>query len=228
LSFWDRHACSGQTAPIVLDDPTLSFAQEHRRHFARRLLEESGRRQVVVLTHDLALVYELEQRAEDAGIECRSQSLRRVAGRPGITRPDLPWVAARVKQRRGDLNARLQTLEKMHRTGDDRYDEEVRLLVELLRETWERSFEERVLNGAMTRFEPGVHTQQPTKSALDQELVRRIDAGMSETSQWVHDQPRGGHAAIPSPDEVKDALRHLDDFLTLVAKGAAGTQHEAA
>jgi hypothetical protein len=211
-------ACSGQTDPIVVDDPTDSFAPEHRRHFARRLLEESARRQVVVLTHDLALIYELEQRAENAGVECRSQSVRRVAGRPGVTHPDLPWVAARVKQRRGDLNARLQTIEKLNRTGDERYEDEVRLAVELLRETWERSFEERVLNGAMTRFEPGVHTQQLTKSAIDPELVRRMDAGMTETSQWVHDQPRGGHATIPSPEELREALAHLDEFLALAPK----------
>jgi hypothetical protein len=205
-----RHA-----GPIVVDDPTLGFAPEHRRH----LIEECARRQVVVLTHDLALVWELEQRAESAGLDSRSLCLRRVAGRPGVVRPDLPWLAARVKQRRGDLNARMQTLEKMHRTGDERYDDEAHLFVELLCETWERSFEEKVLNGAVTRFEPAVHTQQLAKSAVNAEFVTRIDAGMTETSQWVHDQPRGGHATVPSPAELKEALVHLDEFLTLVAKG---------
>jgi hypothetical protein len=67
-----------------------------------------------------------------------------------------------------------------------------------------------------------------TKSAVDKERVRRIDAGMTETSQWVHDQPRGGHSTVPSPDELKDALGHLDDVLTLIAKGAAAAQNEAA
>jgi hypothetical protein len=70
----------------------------------------------------------------------------------------------------------------------------------------------------MTRFEPGVPTQQLTKSAVDPELVRRMDAGMTETSQWVHDQPRGGHATIPSPEELREALAHLDEFLALAPK----------
>jgi hypothetical protein len=220
-------ASSSVDDPVVIDDPTLGFAPEHRRHFAKRLIEEAGKRQVVVLTHDLALVWELESRAKSAKVSCRCQSLRRVAGRPGIVRPDLPWVAAGVKQRRGDLNARIQTLDKLHRTGDDRYADETHLFVELLRETWERAFEERVLGGAVTRYEPAIHTQQLTKSAVDGEIVRRIEAGMSETSQWVHDQPRGGHGTVPPPDELRVALAQLDDFLAFLAKGAVTHIHAA-
>ncbi len=81
------------------------------------------------------------------------------------------------------------------------------MFVELLRETWERSFEEKVLNGAVTRYEPAVHTQQLAKSAVDGEIVRRIEAGMTETSQWVHDQPRGGHGTVPSPMEFQEGSR---------------------
>jgi hypothetical protein len=212
-------ACSNANNPIVIDDPTLGFAPEHRRHFAKRLIEEAARRQVVVLTHDLALVWELESRAEAAVLDCKCQSLRRVAGRPGVVRPDLPWSATGVKRRRGDLNARIQTLERMDRTGDERYEDESHLFVELLRETWERAFEERVLGGSVTRYEPAIHTQQLAKSAIDTEIVRRIDAGMTETSQWVHDQPRGGHGAAPSPAELRSALEHLDEFLAYLAMG---------
>jgi hypothetical protein len=49
-------------------------------------------RQVVVLTHDVALLYELETYAERMGVACNSQALRKVGGRPGITDPDLPWA----------------------------------------------------------------------------------------------------------------------------------------
>jgi len=101
--------------------------------------------------------------------------------------------------------------------GADEHDQ-ARLAAELLRETWERSFEERVLNGAISRFEPAVQTKRLTKSAVDPDIVRRIEEGMTETSQWVHDQPRGGHAAVPTPDELKDALAHFDDFLAALPK----------
>jgi energy-coupling factor transporter ATP-binding protein EcfA2 len=206
-------ACSDDTGPIVVDDPTSSFDQAHRRHFAHRLVDESRRRQVVVLTHDVALLYELETYAEKIGLACNSQALRKVSGRPGITDPDLPWAATGVKGRRGVLNARLQKLEKLHRLGDSEYDDQARLTAELLRETWERSIEERVLNGALTRFEPAVQTRRLTNSAVDPDIVRRIEEGMTEASQWVHDTPRGGHAPVPTPKELKEAFQHFDEFL---------------
>jgi hypothetical protein len=36
---------------------------------------------------------------------------------------------------------------------------------------------------------------------------------MTETSQWVHDTPRGGDAPAPTPNELKEALQHFDEFL---------------
>lgn len=210
-------ACSDATAPIVVDDPTSSFDQAHRRHFARRLVDESKRRQVIVLTHDVALLYELETYAERMSVECNSQALRKVGGRPGITDPDLPWAATGVKGRRGVLNARLQNLEKLYRVGDPQYDDQARLTAELLRETWERSIEERVLNGALTRFEPAVQTRRLTNSAVQPDIVRRIEDGMTETSQWVHDTPRDGHAAVPTPKDLTEALQHFDEFLAALS-----------
>jgi hypothetical protein len=83
----------------------------------------------------------------------------------------------------------------------------------MLRETWERALEERALNGGVTRFEPAIQTKRLTKSALDPDVIRRFDEGMTETSQWLHDQPRGGHATVPTPEELHEALDHLDEFL---------------
>jgi hypothetical protein len=36
---------------------------------------------------------------------------------------------------------------------------------------------------------------------------------MTETSQWVQDTPRGGHAPVPTQNELKEALQHFDEFL---------------
>jgi hypothetical protein len=218
--FLSEVACSAGEGPIVLDDPTDELDPEHRRHFARRLVEESARRQVVVITHDLALVYELELWAKAARVACSHQSLRRVAGRPGITRADLPWIAMSAKKRRKDLNARMQALAKLEREADERYEDDAQLVAELLRELWERAVEE-LLGGVISRLEPTVHTQQLGQVTVTDDLIRRIDEGMAETSTWVHDQPRSGHPAVPSVHELRAALVHFDEFFDLVTHRAA-------
>jgi energy-coupling factor transporter ATP-binding protein EcfA2 len=69
---------------IVLDDPAALLDRERCEHVARRLVEEAGRRQVIVFTHDLAFVQMLQRAAADGGQELHSQALRRAYGRAGI------------------------------------------------------------------------------------------------------------------------------------------------
>lgn len=58
-----------------------------------------------------------------------------------------------------------------------------------------------------------MQTRRLTNSAVNPDIVRRIEEGMTETSQWVHDTPRGGHAAVPTPKDLEEALEHFDEFL---------------
>jgi hypothetical protein len=37
--------------------------------------------------------------------------------------------------------------------------------------------------------------------------------GMTETSRWVHDTPRRPRARTHTPNELKEALQHFDEFL---------------
>ena len=51
-------------SPIVFDDPTSSFDQDFEKAFAEKLCELSNERQVIVFTHRLPLLVELEDQAE--------------------------------------------------------------------------------------------------------------------------------------------------------------------
>jgi len=45
---------------IILDDPVSSFDDDRRQSIAERLMAEARRRQVVVFTHDLPFVADLQ------------------------------------------------------------------------------------------------------------------------------------------------------------------------
>jgi AAA domain len=47
---------------VVLDDPVSSLDHDHREYFARRLVEEAKKRQVVIYTHDVTFVYYAHRR----------------------------------------------------------------------------------------------------------------------------------------------------------------------
>ena len=93
---------------------------EWRENVARRLAEEAKKRQVVVFTHDIVFLLALVRFAEESSVEYKHQQLRREGAAPGVSSPELPWVAMKVKNRIGVLKNQLQRADKLFRKEPER------------------------------------------------------------------------------------------------------------
>jgi energy-coupling factor transporter ATP-binding protein EcfA2 len=82
--FLAESSVNGGRSAIVLDDPAALLDLERREHVAERLAEEAQRRQVIVMTHDLAFVQMLNKAAVAFDQEIFNQVLRRENGRAGV------------------------------------------------------------------------------------------------------------------------------------------------
>jgi len=103
--------------------------------------------------------FRLKSMAEEVGIECSEISIRRLNDKTGVINAEIPWLATNVKARIGVLKQKLVHLKKEEKSDNpDDYLFAVKSFYMLLRETWERLVEERVLNGVVERFNPGVST----------------------------------------------------------------------
>lgn len=199
---------------IILDDPVSSFDHQNRDYVAKRLVEEGKKRQVIVFTHDIVFLLALQRYSVDNEVNCETCTVRRAGNSVGLAQKELPWVAQKVKDRKGFLRARIQELEKLERTGDSEvYRLQVKLWFELLREAWERAVEELLFNGVVQRFAPSVNTLQLKKVKVTQELIDEVTQGMTESSAWVHDQAAGLNSPAPTPNELQNYLRSFEDFL---------------
>ena len=56
---------ANRECPIVFDDPVCSLDHNYRDKIAKRLVEEAKSRQVIVFTHDIAFLIELESKAAE-------------------------------------------------------------------------------------------------------------------------------------------------------------------
>jgi energy-coupling factor transporter ATP-binding protein EcfA2 len=65
-AFMAELATTENKSGIVFDDPVSSLDHMHREAVAKRLVTEAARRQVIVFTHDLAFLFELNRAADDA------------------------------------------------------------------------------------------------------------------------------------------------------------------
>jgi hypothetical protein len=148
-----------ESNPVVLDDPVSSIDQEGRRHIARVLGELATRQQVIVFTHELSLVHEL-QRGAPQGLPIHLQHVCRHERSVGHVRPGVPWEGASAKKRRQLLQDMLGEVRKDHEQGDDeRYRASAQDFCVMLRSAFERAVEEVILGGTVTRRDDTVHTR---------------------------------------------------------------------
>ncbi len=207
---------------IVFDDPVSSLDFQWRNSVARRLVQESKARQVIVFTHDVVFLLALRQYAEEFGIEPLDQHIRYLSNGAGVCAEELPWVALPVKKKIGHLNNCWQKAGKLSRDGhQDAYEREAKYLYGLLREAWERAIEEVLLFGVVERFRPGVQTQQISKIAdISAADCKAVEIAMTKCSTWLpgHDTAAAARALVPQPEEIKEDIGSLDDWVASIRK----------
>lgn len=209
-----------ERSAIVLDDPISSLDHQRRDHLATRLVEEARRRQVVVLTHDLIFVAYLLEKAEELGLELRSQALTRSDGEVGVVSSDLPWQARspmeRLKALRHELKSELRPL---YKGRDSRYERRAERWLLDLRKGYERLIEIYLLNGVIERQALPIRIQKLHGIRWTPELAEEIDVAMREISGAAHQEPLGREG--PSLARL-EAL--LDKFAALCERTKPGAE----
>ena len=216
-AFFTELSTADDPSGIVFDDPVSSLDFQWRSAVARRLVEESKRRQVIVFTHDVVFLLALKQFAEQTDVQPLDQHIRRQVNGAGVCREELPWLAMRVKDKIGFLKNAWQAVDKKHRNGEqDAYEREAKELYGLLREAWERAVEEVLLGGIVERFRPSVETQRlaPLSDITDEDC-KTVKEGMTKSSAWLtgHDHAAAARAPVPAPDELKKDIEALETWV---------------
>ena len=221
-AFFAELSTADDHSGIVFDDPVSSLDFQWRNGVARRLVQESKTRQVIVFTHDVVFLLSLRQYAEDLGVEPLDQHVRHQSKGAGVCAEELPWVALPVKKKIGYLNNCWQAADKLSRDGhQDAYEKEAKYLYGLLREAWERALEEVLLGGVVERYRPGVQTQQIAQIAdITADDCKAVKTAMAKCSTWLpgHDQAPAARSPVPGADELKVDIDSLSSWVTAIRK----------
>lgn len=207
-----NHSC-----PIVFDDPVTSVDHIFRGKIAKRLAKEAARRQVIVFTHDITFLHEMEKHLDANGDAGKTVLvLTRKNGVPGHVVPQRPWYALKPNQRLAVLEEKLSRLKSLHSANqDDDYNLEAAHWYNLFRETWESIVEDVILGGVVRRFHPEIKTQSVKCIDIQDADYRVIDQFMSKASEWMigHDRSADLLAHRPPPNEIQQDLRHTQAFI---------------
>ena len=219
-SFFAELSTAADHSAILFDDPVSSLDHNWRANVAKRLVVESLSRQVIVFTHDVVFLLSLVEKAEQLHVDLKHQYVRRNPTGAGLSSQRLPWVAMKVKSRIGYLKDLWQAANKVYRYGNqDQYEQDASYIYGLLREAWERGFEEVLLGGTVERYRNSIQTQH---AGLLSDICRTdcdaLDAGMTKCSKWLpgHDQSAADNALFPEPNELLEDVKALEDWVKTI------------
>ena len=220
-AFFAELTTADDASGIVFDDPVSSLDYKWRENVARRLVEESKTRQVIVFTHDVVFLLHLHQFAKEQGVDHLDQHVRQWRSQgAGICSAELPWVAMPVRKRIGHLRGLWQDADKLFRNGNHTaYEKDAAYIYGMLREAWERGLEEVLLGGVVERYRPSVQTQQIAAiSDITDADTKALENGMTKCSRWLagHDQAPAARAEMPEPQELKADIDGLDNWINVI------------
>lgn len=197
---------------IVVDDPVSSLDDERRSYIAQRLVRDATRRQVIVFTHDLPFVFELRSMAKDAEVPVHIQHVWRQGDAVGRVDEHPPFKTMNLNQRIEKLAAEVAEMRNNPPATADNAWRQVDGFYKRVRTTWERAVEERLFAGVVERFERDVKTKSLKDVQVTQELIQRVEDGMTRASRYVHEDAFTAQVPLPSEQDMAadvDRLREL-------------------
>ena len=211
-AFMAELATTENKSGIVFDDPVSSLDHMHREAVAKRLVTEAARRQVIVFTHDLAFLFELNRAADDAQPkpQVAISSVSRGADKAGFCRSEPPFKARRVSDITTSLTNQLAN-ERFHfdQGNQDEWRNTVKSIAGSLRDTWEIAVEE-VVGHVIRRLSNEVKTVGLVKltaiTVPDCEVMRD---GFGRCSELLHSAAPALNRPLPRPEALAAEITAL-------------------
>lgn len=199
---------------IVFDDPMSSLDHKYRRRVAGRLAEEADHRQVVVFTHDLTFLFDIQREAEALDQNVHFQNVHRVSSEPGHVSQDLPIDAKAAIHMAAALRSELKSV-RDHFDGwpEARRSVFAQGFLGKLRNGWEQGIAD-MLRPVMSRFNYEIKPSSLYRIAIindtDVLTVRRAQARLSEDQ---HTSPETINPSETTHAELLGELKNLEDWL---------------
>ncbi len=218
-AFMAELATTETKSGIVFDDPVSSLDHMHREAVAKRLVAEAAHRQVIVFTHDLAFLFELNRAADDVQPKppVAISSISRGADKAGFCRSEPPFKARRVADITATLSNQLAG-ERYHfeQGNHDEWRKSVKSIAATLRDTWEIAVEE-VVGHVIRRLSNEVKTPGLVKlTAITVPDCEAMRDGFGRCSELLHSAAAALNRPLPRPEAMTaeiDALAAWADNL---------------
>jgi energy-coupling factor transporter ATP-binding protein EcfA2 len=211
---------------LVFDDPVSSLDHKRRAAIAARLIAEAKIRQVLVFTHDLAFVCDLQTCADEQVVEIHGRHLDWSAAAPGRCHDELPWEGQKHKAQMKTLREQCVKAAKIWREeGQKEYRDFARGVCDLIRTAAERIVEEELFNHVLRRHESRIQIGRlESVGAVEAEDYKAVHAVWKACSEVIpgHSSSRAKLPEVPDPTKIKEHVDGLERVVTAVKQRRKG------
>lgn len=212
-------------SPIVFDDPVSSLDHVYREKIASRLCLEALSRQIIIFTHDLALIMEIDGKCTEMALSknirpaVSSFTVRRNGKDSGFCHIEAPWRGMSTSSRAHNLEQELNSFKDLYDSDISNYNKKSAMLYCLLREAWESSIEQDLFFDIVSRGRNSVQTTRLGQITIEPSDANRVTTNMSLASSWMygHDKSRSLSENRPTPAEIKIHINELRTFASDIA-----------
>lgn len=202
---------SDLTYPFIFDDPTCSLDADYELKIAEKLVDISRKRQVIVFTHRLPMINEIQNYNVDG--EMTIIQLR--GDKVGAPDPNSYIDFLKPKDVLKKLKTSAEDLKSLLKNNDFlAHDAKLKMLYSSMRITAERCIEKVLLGEIIVRYNKVIHSRLlPNLNCIEPEDIKLLNDLMTKYSNYEHSNP-GESTPKPLSDEdiIKD-ITELDDWI---------------
>ena len=199
---------------VVFDDPVSSLDHMHRDAVAETLADEAQHRQIIVLTHDIAFLFLLDQSCREKGTHLAFRSVTRTDDYTGFIQQAPPLRAQPIDKVVDGMQKLLDNEKTLYENGNhDIWERTVDALQKRLRWTWERAVEE-AISPVFKRMSEKVRTRGLSKiTALTMDDCTEMRKAYGRCSTLLHSSPDTLSPALSKPEAVQNEITVLRNWV---------------
>ena len=228
-SFLAELRLANHAGGIIFDDPVSSLDHMRRGRVAKRLADESKKRQVLIFTHDVVFLQQLRDQCDKLNVPQLCCRLEANSGFYGNVAEGLPWAHKNYRERIDFLEKAQKQFEKMPWPADpsEELASEMIRKYSFLRATIERVVQDFVLNGTVQRFKDYIDVKRLKLviglQEAEVEEILRINQRCHDLVE-AHDPSSAKDEPPPTADDLKQDIADLRNLIQRIVDRREGVE----
>ena len=206
---------NNSSAPFIFDDPISSLDQDFEEAVAKRLVNLSKNRQVIIFTHRLSMLSFIEELSKKENVD--TDNLAVIKEHWGSGEPvDTPFFVKKPDKALNDLiNEQLPKAKNiLKEKGTEEYNIKADSLIKNFRILIEKTIESTLLGDIIKRFRKDIQPKRVRKlSKIKADDCKLIDELMTKYSNPLHSQSDEIPVQLLKPDELEKDFKKLKSWI---------------